>query len=233
MTRDTSIGGPDPRFPDTRPTVVRALVDGDGTLRRQSQELLVTAYWKPVYKHVRLRWRESNEGAKDLTQAFFSKVLEGGTLSGYDPGKGTFRTYLRVCVDGFLLNERKRAGRLKRAGDAQSVPLDFDVPSPQLIEEAFQREWARSVFTLALEDLRGRADPRFPVFERYDLTEAAERPTYEQLGSEFGIGAATVTNYLAAMRRELRKAVLAKLRELTATEREFRSEARAVLGIEL
>jgi hypothetical protein len=35
------------------------------------------------------------------------------------------------------------------------------------------------------------------------------------------------------MRRELRKAVLKRLRELTITDREFRSEARAILGLEV
>jgi hypothetical protein len=34
------------------------------------------------------------------------------------------------------------------------------------------------------------------------------------------------------MRRDLRKAVLSKLRDLTATDREYRSEARALLGVE-
>jgi hypothetical protein len=35
------------------------------------------------------------------------------------------------------------------------------------------------------------------------------------------------------MRRDFRKAVLKRLRDLTATEREFRAEARAILGVEV
>jgi hypothetical protein len=41
-----------------------------------------------------------------------------------------------------------------------------------------------------------------------------------------------VTNHLHWARRELRKAVLEKLRETTASEEEFRDEARALLGVE-
>jgi hypothetical protein len=52
------------------------------------------------------------------------------------------------------------------------------------------------------------------------------------LAAEFGISAATVTNHLAAMRRALRERVLARIRETTATEREYRGEVRAVLGID-
>jgi len=40
-------------------------------------------------------------------------------------------------------------------------------------------------------------------------------------------------NYLAAMRRDLRCAVLEKLREITSGEQEFRREARTLLGIDL
>ena len=39
-----------------------------------------------------------------------------------------------------------------------------------------------------------------------------------------------MTNYLAAMRRRFREIVLDALREVTATEQEFRAEARALLG---
>jgi hypothetical protein len=41
-----------------------------------------------------------------------------------------------------------------------------------------------------------------------------------------------VTNYLALARREFRRTVLEKLRELTATDEEFRREARSLLGVD-
>ena len=41
-----------------------------------------------------------------------------------------------------------------------------------------------------------------------------------------------MTNYLALARREFRRIVLEKLRELTATDDEFRREARALLGVD-
>ena len=41
-----------------------------------------------------------------------------------------------------------------------------------------------------------------------------------------------VTNYLAALRRRFRALVLDRLRELSASEAEFRAEARDVLGVD-
>jgi hypothetical protein len=43
----------------------------------------------------------------------------------------------------------------------------------------------------------------------------------------------TVTNHLALARRELRRIVLDTLRELTASDAEFRREARQLLGLDL
>jgi len=40
-----------------------------------------------------------------------------------------------------------------------------------------------------------------------------------------------VTNFLAFARREFRRIVLEKLREITANDREFREEARSLLGV--
>jgi hypothetical protein len=72
----------------------------------------------------------------------------------------------------------------------------------------------------------------FNVFERYDLAEDS-RPTYAALASELRLTAATVTNHLAAMRRELRRHVLDRLRELTSTDDEFEAEARRLLGTDV
>lgn len=73
----------------------------------------------------------------------------------------------------------------------------------------------------------------FHSFQRYDLVEQDRRPAYAELAQELGITTVTLTNYLAAARREFRKAVLNKIRELTVDEREYRLEARTALGIEV
>jgi hypothetical protein len=92
------------------------------------------------------------------------------------------------------------------------------------------------MFTLAVEAFRRRCDEsgrsiHFQLFERYDLND--EQVSYASLANEFGLDAATVNNYLAAARREFRRVVLEKLREITASDEEFRTEAQSLLGIEM
>ncbi len=230
MDHDTDIGGPRTSFPSTRRSAVRGTHSRDGAERARAWETLAAAYWKPAYKHIRIKWRESNEQAKDLTQGFFKRAMEKDFFATYDPAKGSFRTFLRVCLDGYVANERKAAHRLKRGGDREPAPLDFDVADG---EDYFRKEWIRSLFELSLEELRAECErtgkaAHFRLFERYDLSE--ERTTYKQLAEEFGIAETSVTNYLAAMRRDFRRVTLATLREITASDEEFRAEARQLLG---
>ena len=46
-------------------------------------------------------------------------------FAAYDAGKASFQTFLRTCLDGFVLNERKAGRRLKRGGDMDHYQLDF------------------------------------------------------------------------------------------------------------
>jgi hypothetical protein len=71
----------------------------------------------------------------------------------------------------------------------------------------------------------------FELFERYDLQDAgAESPTYSDLARDFGLSVSDVTKGLALARRQFRALVLEKLRELTVSDEEFRTEARRLLG---
>jgi RNA polymerase sigma factor (sigma-70 family) len=230
MDADTLIGGPDGRFPETCSSAISAAVSDDAARRRPGQEAIVAAYWKPVYRYIRIRWRRSNEDAKDLTQGFFAAAIEKEFFHGYDARKGTFRTFLRVCLDRFLVNQSKFASRQKRAVDFST--LEYDPAGGESPEQIFDREWARSMFEVAVDDLRENLRSRgrgvcFEVFERYDL---AENPaSYHELARDFGISESAVTNYLASARRQLRKLVLERLHSVTSSDREFRSEARALL----
>jgi RNA polymerase sigma factor (sigma-70 family) len=231
-------------FPATRLSVVARTKSEDAETRRLAFATLITAYWKPTYKYLRLKWNLDPEDAADLTQDFFTTTLEKDVIERFDPARARFRTYLRLCVDGFVANAKKAESRLKRGGGLSIVSLDFESAEGELrmrepsvpadVDELFYQEWVRALFQGAVEDLRNatRASNRgvmFTVFERYDLAEEP-RPTYAALASELGLTAATVTNHLAAMRRQFRTYVLARLRDLTTTDEEFETEARKLLG---
>jgi len=235
-------------FPSTRRFAVAGLRSPDPAERTRSFESIIAAYWKPAYKYLRVRWGGASEEAQDLVQGFFLRAMEKDLLAGFDPAKGRFRTFLKVCLDGYVANEEKAARRLKRGGDAVMLPLDFEtaegelraarMPSPDSIDRYFETEWVRGLFEMSVSALRDDCLKRsrevpFRLFERYDLLDSEERrPSYANLASEYGIPVTTVTNHLALARREFRRIVLEKLREITASDEEFRREARDLLGAE-
>ena len=75
-------------------------------------------------------------------------------------------------------------------------------------------------------------EARYRIFVRYDVEDHPEgsAPSYADLAAEFGLPVTTVTNHLSWARREFRRLVLERLREVTLDDREFRSEARRLLG---
>lgn len=244
MDPDTAIGGQNARFPSTRRSIVEALASDDSQERERAYDLVTSLYWKPLYKYLRLKWNKSNEEAKDLTQGFFAIALEKRTLDHYDSKRGTFRTYLRTLFDRFLANEAKSAGRIKRGGgeillDFESAELEISrqsVAEATSMEDFLYREWMRSLFTMSVEQLQLECQQagkewHFELFEAYDLDPiVAGNVSYRDLAMRFAVTEATVTNHLAAVRRRFRQLVLDKLRQYTATEKEFRSEYRSLLG---
>ena len=233
------------RFPPTRRSVIEAAGSSDAKERERALESLCAAYWRPIYKYVRLRWNRPAEEAQDLTQGFFVEVLERRLLERFDARKGRLRTFLRVCVDSFVSNQDKAGRRQKRGGSIAHVALDFAaaeeeldgtvmdpaaIPSPESLEEFFEKEWRRNLFSLAVEELREFCNARqrertFRLFEAYDL-DGSDKISYEQLAKDYAIAVTDVTNALAWARREFRRIALDRLRDLCGSEEEFQREAR-------
>jgi RNA polymerase sigma factor (sigma-70 family) len=248
MSDDTSIGGKRQQFPLTRWSEIEGTPSEHAGERQRALDVLVSAYWKPVYKYIRLHWNKQNEEAKDLTQDFFARLIEKRLLDRFDPAKARLRTYLRVCVDGLVMNTDKAAQRQKRGGEFALIPLDFESAEGELVqlpipalggpEEFFAQEFARSLFGLAVDRLRRECEEKgkalhFQLLELYDIEEGGKQLTYEEVGRRYGMKATDVTNYLSYARKEFRRIVLEELRAMTASEEEFRREARTLLGVSL
>jgi len=233
MDPDTAIGGGRDRFPSTRHSLLAAVTE-TGAVPHEALEQVTALYWKPVYKYIRLKWRKDNEAAKDMTQSFFASALERDFFQQFDPAKASFRTYLRMALDRFTANQYAAANRQKRGGAAvtESLADDCEPVDGETPETVFQREWQRQVFALAIEDLRAYSESAgkrlpFQIFAAYDLAEA-ERPAYSELAERYAIAVTAVTNHLAWARRMLRGCVEARLRGVTAGDRELRGEMRSL-----
>jgi hypothetical protein len=57
-------------FPETHRSVVLAVRSADQQERARALEAVVTAYWRPVFRHVRARWRVPDEEAEHEVERF-------------------------------------------------------------------------------------------------------------------------------------------------------------------
>ena len=228
------------RFPETRVSVVSALASDDAATRDRATSAVIAAYRTPVIAVLQRRWELSLDDAEDLAHDFFAQALARDWLSRYDPGKGRFRTFLRTCLLAYAATAHESANRKKRGGGFDHLSLDdaSAVAADDGIADTFDQEWTRSVLSLALGALRkdcenhGR-ESTWQVFEAYDIEGAEDdrRPTYDAVAQRLDIPVTQITNYLNWARRRFREHVLSTLRELTASDAEYREEVRSLLGV--
>ena len=87
MDPDTDIGGRLHKFPITNHSAIVGARSDDEIIRRRAFDTILTSYWKPVYKYVRLKWQAGNEDAKDLTPGFFTNAFERNHFASYDAAR--------------------------------------------------------------------------------------------------------------------------------------------------
>jgi RNA polymerase sigma factor (sigma-70 family) len=244
-TGDTTGGS---GFPRTRWSLVARLAEpgsrqGTGT-RRDALSELVGAYWRPVYRALRVSFRRPRTDAEDLTQTFFLSLIEKRTLEKFvaDPNAGRFRGLLRSLLDRFVSGHDRDRKRKKRGGDHKHIPLD-----PAMIEaiegriacepreDPFETEWRASVIDQALADLANEARSplarrRLEVFLAYEVEPGGERPTYADLALRLNLKPHDVKNDLVAMRRRFAELILDRIREDARDEQDAREELRQLFG---
>lgn len=120
---------------------------------------LCEAYYGPVVAFLRCELRDA-EAARELSHAFFAGMLAGDTIGTADRARGRFRSYLLGAVKHFLSHHRESLARMKRGGGVMQVSMDDDevgaLPDRRQIspDVEFDRQWAVTVLTRALEALR-------------------------------------------------------------------------------
>jgi RNA polymerase sigma-70 factor (ECF subfamily) len=124
-------------------------------------ETICRAYWHPLYAYVR-RSGQSPQDAEDLTQEFFSHLLEKKWLHFADPDKGRLRTFLITALRYFMSKEWRRASAQRRGGARQHTQFDTAFAETQYAadtssrapDEIFDRQWALTMLNLTVERLR-------------------------------------------------------------------------------
>ena len=111
---EVTVAGPR-RFATTRWSVVLAAGGDQSEQADRALAELCADYWYPLYAYVRRRGYQA-EDARDLTQAFFAKLLEKNWVAAADRERGKFRTFMLTALKHYMADEWDRQRAQKRGG---------------------------------------------------------------------------------------------------------------------
>jgi RNA polymerase sigma-70 factor (ECF subfamily) len=163
-------------FPTTHWSLVASASGPPTPEARAALAELCRAYWYPIYALIRRKGHGVDE-ALDLTQDYFARLLEKGTVSAADPEKGRFRSFLLTDCSYFLADRRDRGRALKRGGGRPLLSIDardaegrfLREPShDQTPEMLYERDWALALIDRVFDGLERhyRETGRTELFER-------------------------------------------------------------------
>lgn len=204
----------------------------------ESLARLCQAYWFPLYAYVRRRGYTADD-AHDLTQAFFTRLLEKNWLLAADRTKGRFRAFLLTAMKHFLADEWDRERAEKRGGGRALLPLALETAEARYAREPadletpdriFERRWALTLLDEVLGRLRSeyvRAG-KTALFEALHPCLVGERTAqpYAELARTLGSTESAVKSAVhrlrARYRELLREEVASTLDDGEAVDEELR-----------
>lgn len=230
-------------FATTRWSIVLAAGDIDRQGSRDALAQLCETYWYPLYAYVRRRVHDVHE-AQDLTQTFFSFLLEKQTIARADPGRGRFRAFLLTALKNFLANEWDKTRAVKRGGGKAELSLNFDSgesryqiePVHELTaEKLYERRWVLTILDQVLECLRYEltqaGKPQY--FEQFKgaLTGEATADDYTQVAAALGITPAAAKQAAYRLRKRYRELFRAEVARTVEHEEDVDQEIGRLLSV--
>jgi RNA polymerase sigma-70 factor (ECF subfamily) len=223
-------------FPTTRWTLVVAAGDPQRKEAKSALASLCENYWYPLYAYLRRRGYAADQ-AQDLTQEFFTRVLEGRYLDRADPEKGRFRSFILTSLKFFVADEADRRRAQKRGG-GMVVPLEFtsgeeryqrEPAHDETPERIFERRWALAMLDRVVERLRNEF-VQYGRVEHFDrlkmfLLGQSDAP-YAALASEMNTSEGALKVAIHRLRRRYRQVFREEIADTVADPGEVESELR-------
>src|SRR6266545_6921823 len=236
--RDGGRPGARGHFATTRWSLVLAAGRRKSDRSTEALATLCEIYWYPVYAFIRRQGHDA-DAARDLTQEFFTRVLEKNYFGDADPSRGRFRAFLLTSIRHFLSNERDRAHALKRGG--ATPPLSLDVETAEgtyqlegrddlTPEKLFDARWAMLLLDRALNRLRrsyeasGKAD----VFDGLKgfLTGDSQDVPYVEVAQSLDSTEPAVKVAVHRLRRRFREALIEEIAQTVSSPADIDAEIR-------
>jgi RNA polymerase sigma factor (sigma-70 family) len=228
------------RFPTTRWSLVLQAGADCSAAAGSAFAHLCRAYWYPIYAFVRQRGHSSHD-AQDLTQAFFTQLLERQSVEHASPERGRFRTFVLAALKNFLANEWEKAQAVKRGGGQTILSFDRDEAESRFYREPFheltpetlfERRWALELLSQALAALEReyRSASDAALFAELKAVLVGERVSYADIAGRLGRSEGAIKVAAHRLRHRYRELLRAEIAE-TVGEGEVDDEVSHLLTI--
>jgi RNA polymerase sigma-70 factor (ECF subfamily) len=209
----------------------------------QAVAQLCETYWYPLYVYVR-RQGYNPDDAQDLTQEFFSRLLEKHYLRSVDRQKGKFRSFLLAAMEHFLAKHWRDSHRLKRGGGHTIVSLDDESaedryqrePAQDMTaEHMYERRWALTLIDQALQRLcqEFQASDKLAIFTSLQPFLSGDRPqaTYAQIGVQLDMTEGAVKVAVHRLRSRYGELLRSEITRTVANPEDVDEELRYLIEV--
>jgi RNA polymerase sigma-70 factor (ECF subfamily) len=225
-------------FRTTHWTVVLEAQRGESA---EALESLCRNYWQPLYAYAR-RHGHAQHDAEDLTQSFFTRLLEKDYLQAVEREKGPFRAFLLTAFKRFLANSRISQRRIKRGGGRNPVPLDSqlaerlyreDDGQKGTGEDLYDRRWALALLDQTIVRLRAEFETAGKVVEfealKPCLAAARGNIVYSDVAARLKTTEAAARVAVHRLRKRFRKLFREQIAQTVMNETQLEQELRCLL----
>ena len=239
----SSTSGQGGNFHETHWSLVLAAGGVDSSAASPALARLCESYWYPLYAFIRRRGHDP-ESAKDLTQEFFSRLIEKEYLSVADPRRGRFRTFLLTCVERFLNGERRKRKTLKRGGQYTFRALDemqaegwyeAEVSDGLSPEKLYDRRWALTLLDDTYKHLEKEFNAagkrvQFEALQTFLSGSKGDEHSYADLGRRLGISENAARQAAFRLRARYGEVLRARVAETVSDPKELEAEMAHLLA---
>jgi RNA polymerase sigma factor (sigma-70 family) len=202
---------------------------------RDALDALIRRYRGPVLAYLRRQGLDA-DAAEDRAQGFFAHLLAQELHRSADPQRGRFRTFLLSALKHFLISEHRHDQAGKRGGGVVHVPLDLagEPAADDNPEQAFEREWARTLMANAVARLRTEAreagkEDLFRALRPF-LYEPPDAEDYARVSAQLGLSRNTLAVAVHRMRHRLQGIVSDEIAATVQDARHIADEQASLQG---
>ena len=228
-------------FATTQWSVVVAAGDRSSSVSREALEQLCRTYWFPLYAFVRRRGYSSHR-AEDLTQSFFSWLIEKKTIGKISPQGGRFRSFLLKAITNFLNNEHKYESAAKRGGGIETWSIDFNEADQQYacqpIDQGtadlmFERQWALATLNQAKQLTQREYSDKPDLYLELEPIISGEAPetSYQEIADRLGMSLASVKVTVHRLRKRFSQKLRDVISETVDSPSEIDDEIRYLMSV--